>query len=244
MAVQDQRQDALLNPRPARHRLVWWLGVLSLGGIFLAGSSVWLIGSASFVPRSTLSGVEEVGSYSHEVQQKVSASFQPQTESVARSLPELQNSFLKHQDGSQAIRATSFLSEQELRRRIADVEAGVLGESAEPLPPNITAGDIRGGAPLIEVLSERLVIRPESPVAGVEIDSRLVPSGRLGLDLYAGEVCLVEAPLSGPGLIIDGSFLAPGQSQIVGTGSVVQVQDHTILHIRPLAGPLHPSGAG
>ena len=248
MAVQDQQKDALLNARPTRRRRVGWLwcvlgGVVCLmtGGVVAVTPAI-VQGQSSSTHRAS-SGVFGASELPLQASYALPASEHAGSEALESAEARARSESVAKPGMNPPARAYH-LTERELRRRIEQVESGQLAAPPDSPTHASQRGDVVFGPPAIVVENERMVVRPSAPSAGLEVDERSAPSGKLVLDLRSGDACVIEAPVSGAGLMVDGTYLPPGQSRMVGTGSTVQVTTHTGIHIRPVVGPLRISGAG
>lgn len=251
MAVPYQHQDPVLKSDPSapfarNRRRGWWLLTGVAIGFGASGTGVWITmewSTASARRASQPASQRDV----HVSAVGMESSAPEWAGGMVISTANANSQQPSPSQSGPSIGRAQMLDERTLRERIAAVNDGRMtsGQSEwYPKAAQVAQPEVRLGIPAIEVRGDHLVIRPGGVSIGLDLAQGALPSGRLWLDLRSDEACLVEAPMTGSGLLVDGRYLAPGVSCLAGPGTLIDVGQASAIHIRPVHGPVRPTGSG
>lgn len=246
MALQDQRQDAVLKKS---YRLVVLLLAISGGGAglgFLVFTSTvrWI-----FLPSSGSKGITEVdrGSSSSLPLSGIQSTTRL-TEPDELNSPVLRLSTPVISPGlpPHSLPGDAYDSEL-IRARIAAVQRGKLFGDYMRLagvgdqPPH---AERRAGPPAIAAEGNLVTIHVQHLTAALTLDPVVLQKSTAILAFPPDEMYRLEAPINGAGVMVNDQYIPPGGSTLIGTGAVIHLSEATDIHLRPSEPIKAPLGSG
>lgn len=254
MALQDQRQDAVLKKsyRPMVLLLALCGGGVGLGFLVLTSIPGWVR-----IPSSGSKGVIEVfpdslsalpSSTTPSTHLHGTPSGTGTTVSERQDSPEFRLSTPVISPGLPPRSSPSDAYDPELiRARIAAVQRGNLFVDRASLPGGgdlPPSADRRAGPAAIAAEGNLVTIHVQQVTAALTLDPVVLQKSTAILSFPADEMYRLEAPINGPGIMVNDQYIPPGGSAIIGTGAVIHLSEATDIHLRPSEPIKAPLGTG
>ena len=246
MALQDQRQDAVLKKscRSVVLLLAICGGGAGLGFLMFPLGARWVL-----FPSNGSLGVTEVSRAlppslplkSSQPEFGTTGSNEQDSPALRLSPPAISPGFPPH------VLPGDAYDPERVRARIAAVQRGDLfGDHTTPpgVDSQSSRQDRRAGPSAIAAEGNLVTIHVQHLTAALTLDPVALQKSTAVLAFPPDEMYRLEAPINGAGIMINDQFVPPGGFTIIGTGSVIHLSGATDIHLRPSEPIKAPLGSG